>query len=69
MLASDIRYEIGTALVRESQPLRPLQNFLVLDFTTLLPGPMATLLPVEAGAAVLKIDRPGGEDMRNYAPH
>ena len=49
--------------------MRPLQGVLVLDFTTLLPGPMATLLLAEAGAEVLKIERPGGEDMRNYAPH
>jgi alpha-methylacyl-CoA racemase len=48
--------------------LRPLQDVLVLDFTTLLPGPMATLLLAEAGAEVLKIERPGGEDMRRYAP-
>jgi crotonobetainyl-CoA:carnitine CoA-transferase CaiB-like acyl-CoA transferase len=42
---------------------------LVLDFTTLLPGPLATLLLAEAGAEVLKIERPGGEDMRSYPPH
>ncbi|HVL71470.1 MAG TPA: CaiB/BaiF CoA-transferase family protein, partial [Beijerinckiaceae bacterium] len=41
----------------------------VLDFSTLLPGPMATLLLAEAGAEVIKIERPGaGEDMRHYAP-
>ena len=49
--------------------MRPLQGVLVLDFTTLLPGPMATLLLAEAGAEVLKIERPGGEDMRGYQPH
>ena len=49
--------------------MRPLQDVMVLDFTTLLPGPMATLLLAEAGAEVLKIERPGGEDMRHYAPH
>ncbi len=49
--------------------MRPLQGVMVLDFTTLLPGPMATLLLAEAGAEVVKVERPGGEDMRNYAPH
>ena len=40
----------------------------VLDFSTLLPGPLATLLMVEAGAAVTKIEPPGGEDMRRFPP-
>lgn len=49
--------------------MRPLDNLLVLDFSTLLPGPMATLLLAEAGADVIKIERPGtGDDMRDYAP-
>src|ERR1700754_4259752 len=49
--------------------VRPLEGILVLDFSTLLPGPMATLLLAEAGAEVVKIERPGaGEDMRHYIP-
>lgn len=49
--------------------MRPLQGVLVLDFSTLLPGPMASLLMAEAGAEVIKVERPGtGEDMRSYAP-
>jgi alpha-methylacyl-CoA racemase len=48
---------------------QPLTGIRVLDFSTLLPGPMATLLLAEAGAEVIKIERPGtGEDMRHYAP-
>src|ERR1700722_17124066 len=43
---------------------QPLSGLLVLDFTTLLPGPLATLMLAEAGAEVIKIERPGGEDMR-----
>jgi alpha-methylacyl-CoA racemase len=46
--------------------MRPLEGLFVLDFTTLLPGPMATLLLAEAGAEVIKVERPGGEDMRAY---
>ena len=44
--------------------MQPLSGLLVLDFTTLLPGPLATLMLAEAGAEVIKIERPGGEDMR-----
>ena len=50
-------------------PRKPLKGVRVVDFSTLLPGPMATLLLVEAGAEVIKIERPGtGEDMRQYPP-
>jgi len=48
--------------------MQPLSDLLVLDFTTLLPGPLATLMLAEAGAEVIKIERPGGEDMRAYPP-
>jgi crotonobetainyl-CoA:carnitine CoA-transferase CaiB-like acyl-CoA transferase len=48
--------------------MRPLAGVRVLDFSTLLPGPMATLLLAEAGAEVIKVERPGGENMRGYAP-
>ena len=48
--------------------MQPLAGLLVLDFTTLLPGPLATLMLAEAGAQVIKIERPGGEDMRHYEP-
>lgn len=49
--------------------MRPLEGLTVLDFSTLLPGPMATLILAEAGAEVIKIERPGrGEEMRSYQP-
>ena len=47
---------------------QPLSGLLVLDFTTLLPGPLATLMLAEAGAEVIKIERPGGETMRDMPP-
>ncbi|HEY8565317.1 MAG TPA: CaiB/BaiF CoA-transferase family protein [Beijerinckiaceae bacterium] len=46
----------------------PLDGLLVLDFSTLLPGPLATLMLAEAGAEVVKVERPGGEDMRAFPP-
>ena len=47
----------------------PLSGLKVLDFSTLLPGPMASLMLAEAGADVIKVERPEGEDQRRYAPH
>lgn len=45
-----------------------LDGITVLDFSTLLPGPMATLLLAEAGAQVIKVERPGGGDaLRSHA--
>ena len=47
----------------------PLSDVRVLDMSTLLPGPLATLLLAEAGADVLKVERPGiGDEMRSYTP-
>ncbi|SDU09724.1 CaiB/BaiF CoA-transferase family protein [Stappia sp. ES.058] len=47
---------------------QPLSGLTVIDFSTLLPGPLATLMLAEAGATVIKIERPGGEDMRFFPP-
>lgn len=49
--------------------VKPLEKVLVADFTTLLPGPLATLLLAEAGAEVVKIEKPGGEDVRVFPPY
>lgn len=47
-----------------------LEGVRVIDFTTLLPGPLATLMMAECGADVIKIERPGvGDEMRTYGPH
>jgi crotonobetainyl-CoA:carnitine CoA-transferase CaiB-like acyl-CoA transferase len=49
--------------------MQPLKGIRVLDFSTLLPGPLATLMLAEAGAEVIKIERPGrGDEMRSYTP-
>jgi alpha-methylacyl-CoA racemase len=48
---------------------RPLDGVRVLDFSTLLPGPLATLILTEAGADVTKVERPDrGDEMRSYTP-
>ncbi|PTM42925.1 CaiB/BaiF CoA-transferase family protein [Bosea sp. 124] len=46
----------------------PLDDLTVLDFSTLLPGPLASLFLAEAGAHVIRIERPGGEDLRRFPP-
>ncbi|GAB3883265.1 CaiB/BaiF CoA transferase family protein [Terrabacter terrigena] len=47
----------------------PLAGINVLDLSTLLPGPLATLLLADAGADVVKLERPGrGDEMRSYEP-
>ncbi|SFU16926.1 CaiB/BaiF CoA-transferase family protein [Mesorhizobium sp. YR577] len=47
----------------------PLNDLFVLDFSTLLPGPLASLMLAQAGARVIKIERPdGGDAMRSYEP-
>jgi alpha-methylacyl-CoA racemase len=49
--------------------MQPLKGIRVLDFSTLLPGPLATLILAEAGADVIKVERPGrGDEMRSYSP-
>ena len=49
-------------------PLKPpLKGVLVIDFTTLAPGPLASLMLANAGAEVIKVERPGiGDEMRIY---
>ncbi|WP_395063344.1 CaiB/BaiF CoA transferase family protein [Paraburkholderia silvatlantica] len=47
----------------------PLKGLSVFDFSTLLPGPLASLILAEAGADVVKIERPSsGDEMRTYHP-
>ena len=46
--------------------MQPLKGVTVIDFSTLLPGPLATLVLAEAGAEVIKVERPGGEAMRSF---
>ena len=39
-----------------------LSGIKVLDFSTLLPGPLATLFLAETGAEVIKVEKPEGDD-------
>lgn len=48
--------------------MQPLKGIKVLDFSTLLPGPMCTLMLADAGAEIIKIERSAGDEMRAYTP-
>jgi crotonobetainyl-CoA:carnitine CoA-transferase CaiB-like acyl-CoA transferase len=46
----------------------PLSGLKIVDLSTLLPGPLATLLLAEAGARVIKVERPpAGDEMRGMS--
>ena len=47
---------------------QPLSGLVVLDFTTLLPGPLATLLLARTGAEVIKVEPPDGDPMQFFPP-
>jgi crotonobetainyl-CoA:carnitine CoA-transferase CaiB-like acyl-CoA transferase len=56
------------AETRPPAPL-PLAGVRVLDFSNLLPGPLASLLLADAGADVVKVERPGaGDEIRYFSP-
>ncbi|MFA0809845.1 CaiB/BaiF CoA transferase family protein [Microbulbifer epialgicus] len=46
----------------------PLHGLKILDFTTLLPGPYATMLLADLGAEILRIESPTRPDMLRYSP-
>lgn len=48
---------------------QPLQGYRILDFTKLLPGPLATLWIAQQGAEVIKVESPSSPDpVRFYPP-
>jgi crotonobetainyl-CoA:carnitine CoA-transferase CaiB-like acyl-CoA transferase len=57
------------AHVQRATALAPLSGIRVIDFSTLLPGPLCSLLLAQAGAEVIKVERPDrGDEMRSYVP-
>jgi len=55
----------GGRMSDDKAPWQPLAGVRVLDFSTYLPGPLASLMLAEAGAEVLKVEPPGGDPMRH----
>ncbi len=48
---------------------KPFDGTRILDFTQVIAGPFASFQLSLLGADVIKVERPGGEDMRNAAPN
>ena len=46
----------------------PLSNIVVLDLTSVLSGPFATLILKDLGAKIIKVEKPSGDDSRNFGP-
>ena len=47
----------------------PLSHIKVLDLTTHLAGPYATMILGDLGAQIIKLEAPGGESTRHLPPH
>ena len=45
----------------------PLSGYRIIDMTTVIMGPMASMMMGEMGADVVKIESPAGDQTRNYA--
>jgi crotonobetainyl-CoA:carnitine CoA-transferase CaiB-like acyl-CoA transferase len=45
-----------------------LDELVILDFTRILAGPLATMVLGDLGATVIKVERPGGDETRSWGP-
>jgi len=52
-----------------SESHQPLTGIKIVDFSSLIPGPLATLILQEAGAEVIRITRPDGDPMAKLPPY
>lgn len=55
-------------MTAKAKQIQPLSGVKILEFATLLPGPFAGLMLAAAGAEVMKVERPEGDELRGYVP-
>ncbi|WP_349644857.1 CoA transferase [Bradyrhizobium sp. Leo170] len=58
----------GRAQDRAPKPAGPLAGFKVIDLTSVMMGPYATMILGDYGADVIKVESPDGDVMRHAAP-
>ena len=51
-----------------SAPFAPLEGVRIVDFSTNMAGPYATMILAQLGADVVKVEAPSGDDARAWAP-
>lgn len=62
-------HKTSQALPSRPQKHGPLKGLKILDFTRLLPGPLATMLMADMGADVIKVENPDTPDyIRSFPP-
>ncbi len=52
-----------------TEPAGPLEGVRVLDLTSMISGPVATMMLGDQGADVIKVEPPGGDLVRNLGPN